>query len=190
MATSFVFIGYLVQEPYLRNWPRRKGMQVATIERDIHPEYDKFQWNKVQGVENPTKFLTSIPHEPIESGWMLSGYALPREVVERRTMTSTDGKVTLHEFGYALKLQRNGDDLKMLGYEVVDEEIFFLSILNNCGYTVDEVRKMAGPLNEYSLLSSVEDAERFKDAIKTSPKNPGIIPDHNRGLILEVWGQP
>jgi hypothetical protein len=101
---------------------------------------------------------------------------------------STDGKTTLREFGYSLKLQRKGDNLKLLGYEVVDEDIFFLSILNNCGYTVEQVRQMAGPLNEYSLLSSIADAERFKEAIKTDPHNPKIIPDHNRGIIVEVWG--
>lgn len=87
-------------------------------------------------------------------------------------------------------MQRDGDDLKLLGYEVVDEDDLFLSILNNCGYSAEQVREMAGPLNEYSLFSSVEDAERFKEAIKADPNNPKIIPDHDRGLILEVWGQP
>lgn len=186
--TDFTFIGYLVQEPFLKNWPKREGYKVATIERDIHPSYDKFHWNVVDGVENPTKFLTALPHEQVEAGWVLSGYAVPREIVEHRAMTSTDGKTTLREFGYALKLQRKGDNLKLLGYEVVDEDMFFLSILNNCGYTVEQVRQMAGPLNEYSLLSSIADAERFKEAIKTDPRNPKIIPDHSRGIIVEVWG--
>jgi len=45
-------------------------------------------------------------------------------------------------------------------------------------------------LNEYGLFSSVADAERFKEAIKTDPNNPKVIPDHNRGIIVEVWGQP
>jgi hypothetical protein len=188
-VTNFTFVGYLVQGPFLRNWPKRKGYKVATIERHIHPSYDKFQWNVVEGMANPTKFLSAVPHEPIETGWVLSGYALPREIVEGRVMTSNDGQVTLQEFGYALKLQRKDDNLKLLGYEVVDEKILFLSILNNCGYTVEEVRQMAGPLNEYSLFSSLADAGRFKEAIKIDPRNPKIIPDHSRGIIVEVWGQ-
>jgi hypothetical protein len=202
--SEFVFVGYLIQEPYWRAWPKRDGYGVASIEREFHPQYNKHQWNKVQGVENPTRFLTRLPHleelslEPHQCrsvlhkqspGWVVSGYGVPRDVVELRTITSTDGKVTLPEFGYALGMQRNGDDLKLLGYEVVDEDDLFLSILNNCGYTTDQVRKMAGPLNEYSLFSSVEDAERFKESIKTDPKNPKIIPDHNRGVIVQVWGK-
>ncbi len=185
---NFIFVGYLVQEPFLKHWPKREGYKVATIERDIHPSYDKFQWNLVSGVENPTKFLTALPQDPVETGWVLSGYALPGQVVEQRVLTSTDGKTTLQEFGYALKVQREGDSLELLGYEVVDEEMLFLSILNNCGYTVEEVQRMAGPLNGYSLFSSVVDAERFKEAIKTDPRDPKIIPDHSRGIIVEVWG--
>jgi hypothetical protein len=47
---------------------------------------------------------------------------------------------------------------------------------------------MAGPLKEHSLFSSPEDAQRFKEAIKIDPRHPGIIPDHNRGVIAQVWG--
>jgi len=121
---------------------------------------------------------------------VISGYSFQRDFVEQETMTSTDGKVTLHEFGYALKMKRTEDGLKLLGYEVLDAEDTFLSILNDCDYTVEQVREMAGPLDEYSLFSSVEDAERFKEAIKTDPLNPKVIPDHNRGVIVEVWGRP
>jgi hypothetical protein len=53
---SYVFVGYLVQEPFWREWPLRPGFQVASIEREIHPRFDKFQWNMIAGIENPTKF--------------------------------------------------------------------------------------------------------------------------------------
>lgn len=202
---NFVFVGYLIQEPYWKAWPKREGYRVASIEREWHPQFNKFQWNKVDGVDNPTRFLTELPQlenlslEPHDCksslhkqspGWVVSGYSFPRDFVEQETMTSTDGKVTMHEFGYALKMERARDDLKLLGYEVLDAEDTFLSILNDCDYTVDEVRAMAGPLNEYSLFSSVEDAERFTEAIKTDPTNPKVIPDHNRGVIVQVWGRP
>jgi hypothetical protein len=203
--SEFIFIGYLIQEPYWKAWPKRDGYRVASIEREFHPQYNKHQWNQVQGIENPTRFLTQFPQleelslEPHQCqsvlhkqspGWVVSGYAVPREVAEQpRTITIGGREATLYDFRYATRMRRNGDDLKLLGYEVVDEDDLFLSILNNCGYTVDQVREMAGPLNEYSLLSSREDAERFKEAIKTDPNNPKIIPDHNRGLIVQVWGQ-
>jgi hypothetical protein len=122
-------------------------------------------------------------------GWVVSGYSFPRSVVEQRKITSMDGTVTLQEFGYALKMQRSKDDLGFLGYEVVDEDDLFLSILNNCGYTVEQIQKCAGLLNEYSLFGSIVDAERFKESIKSNPHNPKIIPDHNRGIIVGVWGR-
>jgi hypothetical protein len=160
----------------------------------------------VQGIENPTRFLTQFPHleelslEPHQCqsplheqspGWVVSGYAVPREVAEQpRTITIGGREATLYDFRYATRMRRNGDDLELLGYEVVDEDDFFLSILNNCGYSAEQVNAMAGPLNEYSLLSCLADAERFKEAIKTDPDNPKIIPDHSRGVIVEVWGRP
>jgi hypothetical protein len=202
--SEFIFVGYLIQEPYWSAWPKRQGYRVASIEREWHPRYNKHQWNQVQGIENPTPFMTQFPHlkalslEPHRCqsrlhtqtpGWVVCGYAVPREVAEQPRMITIRGReVVLYDFRYALKMQRSADDLKLLGYEVVDQDDVFLSILNNCGYTTDQVRTMAGPLNEYSLLSSVKDAERFTEAIKTNPENPEIIPDHNQGIIVEIWG--
>lgn len=204
--SEFIFVGYLIQEPYWKDWPKREGYRVASIEREFHPEHNRHKWDNVQGIENPTRFLTHFPHLealPLEPhrcqsglhkqspGWVVCGYAVPREVAEQpRTITIKGREVTLYDFRYAMKMQRSADDLKLLGYEVVDEGDMFLSILNNCDYTVAEVHAMAGPLNQYSLLSSVEEAERFKEAIKTDPLNPHIVPDHNRGVIVEVWGRP
>jgi len=202
--SDFIFVGYLIQEPYWKTWPKREGYRVASIEREFHPAINKHQWDIVEGIENPTRFLTRFPQlqelplEPHQCksvlhkqspGWVVSGYALPRDVVEHRTLTSTDNKTTLVEFSYAEKIKRH-DDLQLLGYEIVDEDDLFLSILNNCGYTAEQVRELGGPLNEYSLLSSVEDAERFKGSIKSDPRNPKMIPDHNQGIVLEVWGRP
>lgn len=203
---EFIFVGYLIQEPYWKAWPKREGRRVASVEREFHPRYNKRQWNKVHGIENPTPFLTQFPHlealslEPHRCqsrlhrqspGWVVCGYAVSRETAEQPRMITIRGReVTLYDFRYALKMQRSADDLKLLGYEVVDEDDLFLSILNNCGYAADQVRAMAGPLNEYSLFSSFEAAERFTEAIKTDPQNPNIIPDHNRGVIVEVWGHP
>ena len=200
---EFIFVGYLIQEPYWQSWPKRAGYRVASIEREFHPEFNKPQWKTVQGIENPTEFLTEFPHLDALSlelhrcqsglhkqspGWVVSGYALPQRVVKRRTITSTDHTSSLLEFAYAMKMQRDNDHLKLLGYEVVDEDDLFLSILNNCGFTVEQVCSMAGPLNENSLFSSPKDAQRFKAEIKTDPRHPGIIPDHNRGVIVQVWG--
>lgn len=203
---EFVFVGYLIQEPYWTAWPEREGYKVASIEREFHPRYNKHHWNEVGGMLNPTPFLTQFPHleslslEPHRCqsrlhkqspGWVVCGYAVPREVAKQPRMIGLRNReLTLYDFRYALKMQRGADGLKLLGYEVVDRDDLFLSILNNCGYTIQQVEVMAGPLNSYSLFSSSEDAERFAEAIKTDPSNPNIIPDHNQGIVIEVWGWP
>lgn len=104
---NFIFVGYLIQEPYWKTWPKREGYRVASIEREWHPKLDEHQWNKVDGAENPTRFLTelpdlrSLPLEPHDCksslhkqspGCVVSGYAFPQDVVEHRTIVSTDGK--------------------------------------------------------------------------------------------------
>jgi hypothetical protein len=193
---EFIFVGDLIQEPFWQSWPGRAGYRIASIEREFHPEFNQPQWTKVQGIENPTVFLTQFPHledlslEPHwcqsllhnqSPGWVVSGYALPQSVVKRRPITSTDHTSSLLEFAYAMKMQRDNDHLTLLGYEVVDEDDLFLSILNNCGFTVEQVGAMAGSLNEHILFSSPEDAQRFKEAIKIDPRHPGISP-----TIIEV----
>jgi len=42
----------------------------------------------------------------------------------------------------------------LLGYEVVDDDDLFLSILNNCGYTAEQVREMAGGAGGSPLCAS------------------------------------
>jgi hypothetical protein len=141
-VNEFIFVGYLIQEPFWQSWPGRAGYRIASIEREFHPEFNKPQWTKVQGIENPTVFLTQFPHledlslEPHwcqsllhkqSPGWVVSGYALPQSVVKRRTITSTDHTSSLLEFAYAMKMQCDNDHLTLLGYEVVDEDDLFLS---------------------------------------------------------------
>src|SRR5450432_1995100 len=163
ISSNFVFVGYLIQEPYWREWPKREGYRVASIERESHPEFNKYQWNQINGADNPTRFLTEFPHlellklEPHKCtsrfhkknpGWVVSGYAFAQDVVHQRKLISVDKKHEMLEFGYALKMSRGIDDLKLLGYDVLDandKDWAFLSILNNCDYTVEQVREMAGP---------------------------------------------
>ena len=92
---EFIFVGYLIQEPYWQSWPKRAGYRVASIEREFHPEFNKPQWKTVQGIENPTEFLTEFPHldalslEPHRCqsvlhkqspGWVVSGMRYRKEL--------------------------------------------------------------------------------------------------------------
>lgn len=103
-------------------------------------------------------------------------------------MTSRDGSETLRLFEYATHLRRGHDGLVLLGYDVEDVEIPFLSILHNCGYTIEQVREMAGSLNAHGLFDSDAEANRFIEAVKTDPRNPTSIPDHGKGVAVQIWG--
>src|SRR5260221_5234152 len=62
MADSdFVFVGYLVQERYVRNWWKREGKRLASLENTVHPSFEKPQWQYVGGVLNHTEFLVAPP---------------------------------------------------------------------------------------------------------------------------------
>jgi len=91
-------------------------------------------------------------------------------------------------YEYALHLVRANDGLKRLGYEVIDAKIERLSILNNCGYYIEEIEANAGSLNEFSLLETVGDARKFQRYIKTETGDHHVDEPHSDGIIFEVWG--
>jgi hypothetical protein len=181
MTTNFVFAGYLVQEPYLTKWPRREGMQVATVERDLYPEF-KREWEQVGGVLNTTEFHVALPKKP-EGSWVINGYGVERGAIERVHWSKAAGGSAPKTFEYALHLHRTKDGLTLLGYELVDCNIERLSVLNNCGYTLDEIRREAGDLNEFALFSDPQQAQAFQTYVA---KRGG---SHSESAIFEVLGE-
>ena len=179
--TNFVFVGYLVQEPYLTRWPRRDGMKVATIERDVHPAF-KREWQEIEGVLNTTEFHITHPKTP-EAGWVVNGYAVERDGIDTvRWSTAAGNDDAPKTFEYALHTRRENDGLVVLGYELVDCKIERLSVLNNCGYTLEQISKEAGDLNEFALFSDPRQAQVFQ----TYVSNRGG--SHSQAAIFEVWG--
>jgi hypothetical protein len=190
---DFVFVGYLVQERYVRNWWKRGGKRLASLENTVHPSLEKPQWQSVGGVLNLTEFLLTPPDmSQFDAGWVLCGYSIQREVIPRLHVEILDpheGRILGPlRYEYALQLVRADDGLRRLGYEVIDSKIERLSILNNCGYSIEEVEANAGRLNEFSLLESVEDARKFQRYIKTETENHHVDDAHSDGVVFEVWG--
>jgi hypothetical protein len=190
---DFVFVGYLVQERYVRNWWKREGKRLASLENTVHPSLEKPQWQSVGGVLNLTEFLLTPPDmSQFDAGWVLYGYSVEREVIPRLHVEILDpqkGRILGPlRYEYALHLVRADDGLRRLGYEVIDSKIERLSILNNCGYSIEEVEANAGRLNEFSLLESVEDARKFQRYIKTETENHHVDDAHSDGVVFEVWG--
>src|SRR6266513_2563174 len=195
MADSeFVFVGYLVQERYVRNWWKREGKRLASLENTVHPSLEKPQWQSVGGVLNLTEFLLTPPDMSKFPGWVLCGYSIEREAIPRLHVELLDpqkGRIRGPlRYEYALHLVRTNDGLKRLGYEVIDATIERLSILHNCGYSIEEIEANAGRLNEFSLLGTVEDARKFQQYIKTETEDHHVDDGHSEGIIFELWGSP
>jgi len=178
---NFVFVGYLVQEPYLMKWPRREGLKVATIERALCPRF-KREWEKVNNVMNTTEFHIALPQTP-EAGWVVNGYAVERNGIEKVQWTKpTGGSDGSKTFEYALHVMRSDDGLLLLGYELVDCNIERLSVLNNCGYTLEQIRQEAGDLNEFALFGDLRQAQVFQTYVAQHGAS------HSQSVIFAVWG--
>ena len=143
---------------------------------------------------NLTEFLLTPPDISQFPGWLLYGYLVEREAIPRLHVEILDPQkgriVGPLRYEYALHLVRADDGLKRLGYEVIDAKIERLSILNNCGYSMDEIESNVGRLNEFSLLETVEDARKFQRYIKTDTADHHVDDGHSDGVIFEVWGMP
>ena len=186
--SDFVFVGYLVQEPFVRNWWMRDGKRLASLENTVHPSFG-FQWQSVKGVLNLTEFLLVPPDMSKFPGWLLYGYSVERDAIPRLRVKMPDRIMGPLRYEYALQLARADDGLKLLGYEVIDATIERLSVLNNCEYSIEEIEANAGRLNEFSLLETVEDARKFQRYIKTETADHHVD-SHSDGVIFEVWGSP
>jgi hypothetical protein len=190
---EFTFVGYLVQERYVSGWWKRDGKRLASLENTIHPSLEKPQWLTVEDVINPTEFLLTPPDMSKFPGWVLCGYSIERDAISRLRDEFLDpqkGRIPGPlRYEYALHLRRCEDGLERLGYEVSDAIIHRLSILNNCGYTIEQVEANAGPLNQFSLFDSVHDARKFQSYIKTETEDHHVDDSHSDGVIFEVWGQ-
>jgi hypothetical protein len=80
---EFTFVGYLVQEPYVRGWWKRDGKTMASLENTAHPSWEKPQYQSIGGVTNLTEFLLTPPDMSNFRGWVLCGYAVERDAIRR-----------------------------------------------------------------------------------------------------------
>jgi hypothetical protein len=87
--SDFVFVGYLVQEPFVRNWWMREGKRLASLENTVHPSFG-FQWQSVKGVLNLTEFLLVPPDMSEFPGWLLFGYSVERDAIPKLRVEMLD----------------------------------------------------------------------------------------------------
>lgn len=192
MSGEFVFIGYLVQEPFLRGFRGREDYLLASIDlRDRHPDFETERLEQVAGLTNFTRFQLALPAMARYPDWSLNGYAIESrwipistEEVEPSHLGAPDQLV---DFTYAREYKRPEDGLVRVGYDVVDEICDFLSIAHNCDYSVDELMRLSGDtLNDFGLFRSADAARAFVSAACMEEPEEAHL---ERPVILEVWGE-
>lgn len=175
---TFLFVGYLVQEPYTID-PRIPGARIATIDRPVHSELDQIRYELINGIPNVTRFLTYLPNMDQFPGYVLNGYAIDstRVLPEK----GIDGvSIYPSKYEYAKHWTRPQDGLRVLGYDVVDEPSHPFSILHSQNYSLDEIQTNCGMLNQFGLFNEARDAKSFCEYIESV--------DQEDGTIWEVWG--
>lgn len=176
--TSFIFVGYLVQEPYIlsRQFP---GVRAATIDRNVPKELDEVRFERVGPTFNFTRFLLSPPDMTKYPGWVLNGYAIEASGIHpEKALDGVTSQTSRYEF--ARYRERPKDTLIFLGFDVVDEPCHPFSILHFEVLPAEEVKLNTGGLNEYGLLADVEAANRFSEYV--------LRVNQRLGTIWQVWG--
>jgi hypothetical protein len=175
---SFLFVGYLVQEPYLKD-PKFPGMRLATIDRKIHPDFLTIGYDLVGGVANVTRFLTHLPDMSKYPGWILNGYAIESDEVKPELGID---RITVFpsKYEYAKRFERPEDGLSMIGFDLVDERTHPFSVLHFEDYTLDELTADGRQLNKWGLYQTVAAAETFRDFV--------LRVNQTEATIWQVWG--
>ena len=193
MSENFVFAGYLVQGPFPEDIPGREGFRVATMDngiRSVHPEFATPAFEDVNGCVNPTILRAHKPDIGCYPGWVLSGYAIERRMCDwlmsTRIAPGNSVQTKYKRYEYARYIKRQEDGLQLLGYDVIDGQIDFLSLLNNCAYSVLDVERMAGRLNDYALLDSYDYACLFVDSAR---RDTDLSPHNELPVVWQVWGR-
>jgi hypothetical protein len=176
---EFQFVGYLVQAPYLAD-ARFPHARIATIHREMHPYFNRIEYQLIGGFHNPTEFLTDVPDMSKYQGWVLNGYAIDGPAI--RPERCSDGTLVHSKYEYAKTWRRPADGLSLLGFDLTDESIPFFSVLHFEDYSVKEVDENGGPLNEFGLISSVAAARQFQRYV--------LEANQREGTIWQVWGDP
>lgn len=178
MSHKVLFVGYLVQTPYIRLTDGSE-MEIATLDRPIHPQFDNIRYEEVEGVTNVTKFLTHIPDKTSYPGYVINGYSIDVNAILPELGLDGETKYP-SKYEYARKLLRPDDGLKSLGFDVIDEPAHPFSILHSGPYALKLVQKNIAPLNGHGLFGIFEDAENFCKFI--------LQDNQELGTIWEVFG--
>ncbi len=188
---TFVFCGYLMQDPFLKDFKGREQFLLATIDTSLRCTCEDFRsptFDEFQGHTNATLFRTIAP-DPVEhSGYVLSGYAIDRAwltAVAHRPAYCEEARTPWCLYRYAAYARRTRDGLQRLGYDVADGCFEHLSILHNCNVSLEKILSLGGTLNRFGLFDDCGSARRFAEAIHRSDIDE---PHYQMPVVWEVFG--
>jgi len=160
----------------------------------LHPKTTDHAWEVIEGETNSTtlrcdlssleRLLEELP--PTEqSEYCIYGYSIEAERAKIFEQASIDANGTHRvslKFAYAEKARMQIDNrFLLLGYEVVDASIEWLSAQSDCEFSSGDLEAF-GPLNRLNLYVSEASAKAFRDhADKT-------VSEHAPFAVWEIWG--
>ena len=165
----FTFVGYLIQTPYYEDtrWP---DCTVASISRELKPDFDIVRYETISGHTNCTKFLPSITEDlerkyTGDQSYTINAYSIEDSSI--RTEKSLDGTPISSKYEFARhNTIKPSSRLKPLGYDIVDEPCHPLSMIHDAANREKLVDDFGG-LNEFGLFESHEQARSFADKMIT-----------------------
>jgi hypothetical protein len=177
-SAEFTFVGYLIQEPYLRD-ARLPDCQLAIMNRKEHPICTQPRYEDISGIPNVTRFLTHLPNMEDYPGWILNGYGIDSQSIVPEV--GLDGVTQLpSKYEFARKVVRHADELQSLGFDVIDESCNPMSLIHNLDNSISHIRHLGLPINKWGLFPSDQDAATFVDFIR--------IANQSDGVVWQVWG--
>lgn len=180
-----MFAGYCVLRPWVV-----QGKSVATIDREVHPDWEKPRFEYAGGVCNSTSFSLTVPQLADETNWNVCGFAIDGDAIDQvvQFLDPITREGPHYPYAYCRHFERPYDNLELLGYEVTDG-IFCctLSLMYGMDFSRDELEALGGcKLNEYGLFADVVHAATFVRKIQANDPDE---PHFELPVVLQVWGK-
>jgi hypothetical protein len=195
---TFLFAGYELRKRFAPTLAQFKvPSSCVTMDTGLcglHPTTADRTWEVIEEETNSTTLrydLSTLDRVyggltlAEQSRYCIYGYSIETErakLVEQETIGAKGIRGTSLKFAYAEKARAQiNDRFVLLGYEVVDASIEWLSGQSNCGFSYRDLEAF-GPLNALNLYVTEASAKAFRDHADH------IVSEHAPFAVWEIWG--
>ncbi len=195
--SNFTFVGYELKKKFsIPVEDFKVPSTCVTMDTSLskrHPQASELKWEEINGILNATylriyledleKVYSGLSEED-KNNYCIFGYSVETENMNFIVQDMKDGDIvqSVPKFAYAEKGKINiSKSFKLLGYEVIDASIEWLSAQTNCSYRLNEIERF-GLLNEYNLFTEYQNAKLFRDFADIDAS------EHSPFSVWQIWG--